>query len=127
MRDATSFDAIVVGSGITGGWAAKELTERGLKTLVLEAGGLVNPRTDFGEHKQRWELPFRGLGNRVALARDQPVQRQCYACDEISHRFFVNDNDNPYTTPADAPFAWFRGRQVGGSIDHMGTSGLSLE
>jgi choline dehydrogenase-like flavoprotein len=114
MRDATSFDAIVVGSGITGGWAAKELTERGLKTLVLEAGGLVNPPTDFGEHKQRWELPFRGLGNRVALERDHPVQRRCYACDEISHRFFVNDNDNPYTTPADAPFAWFRGRQVGG-------------
>jgi choline dehydrogenase-like flavoprotein len=114
MRDGLSFDAIVVGSGITGGWAAKELTERGLRTLVLEAGGPIVPQADFGEHRQPWELPFRGLGDREQLQRDHPIQRECYACDEVSHRFFVNDHDNPYTTPADAPFMWFRGRQVGG-------------
>ena len=54
MRETTHFDAIVVGSGISGGWAAKELTEHGLKTLVLEAGGPVDPKHDFVEHVQPW-------------------------------------------------------------------------
>jgi glucoside 3-dehydrogenase (cytochrome c) catalytic subunit len=117
MRESrlqTAYDAIVVGSGIAGGWAAKELTERGLRTLVLEAGGPIDPAADFTEHVQPWEMPFRGLGNRTALARDYPIQRDCYACDEMGHKFFVKDAENPYTRPSDAPFNWFRGRQVGG-------------
>jgi choline dehydrogenase-like flavoprotein len=114
MREQTNFDAIVVGSGISGGWAAKELTEHGLKTLVLEAGGPVDPSTDYVEHVQPWAMHFRGYGDRKALERDHPVQRGCYACDEVGHKFFVNDNENPYTSPDDAPFKWFRGRQVGG-------------
>jgi choline dehydrogenase-like flavoprotein len=108
------YDAIVVGSGIAGGWAAKELCERGLRTLVLEAGGPVDPAKDFVEHVQPYEMHFRGWGDRGALERDHPIQRECYACDEMGHKFFVNDNENPYTNPADAPFRWFRGRQVGG-------------
>jgi len=113
MADVTKFDAIVVGSGISGGWAAKELTERGLKTIVLEAGGPTTD-ADWVEHVQPYEMHFRGYGDRKTLMRDQPIQRECYACDEMGHKFFVNDHENPYTAPDDAPFRWFRGRQVGG-------------
>ncbi len=114
MADTRTYDAIVVGSGISGGWAAKELSERGLKTLVLEAGGPTDPGTDFVEHVQPYEMHFRGYGDRKSLMRDYPIQRECYACDEMGHKFFVNDHENPYTAPQDAPFRWFRGRQVGG-------------
>jgi choline dehydrogenase-like flavoprotein len=114
VQETTHFDAIVVGSGISGGWAAKELTEHGLKTIVLEAGPPIDPNQDFVEHVQPWQMHFRGMGDRKALERDHPLQRRCYACDEVGHKFFVNDNENPYTAPDDAPFTWFRGRQVGG-------------
>src|SRR5258705_157709 len=61
-----------------------------------------------------WEMKFRGMGGRKRLSKEQPIQQQCYACDEMAYKFFVNDLDNPYTTPADKPFSWIRGRQVGG-------------
>ncbi len=112
--DDKVFDAIVVGSGITGGWAAKELTEKGLRVLVLEAGRNIVPEQDYVEHVPPWEMPFRGRGDRKALKRDQRIQSECYACDEYSGKFFVSDVDNPYTTPGDKPFKWIRGRQVGG-------------
>ncbi|MGH9389019.1 MAG: GMC family oxidoreductase N-terminal domain-containing protein, partial [Vicinamibacteria bacterium] len=108
------YDAVVVGSGITGGYAAMELTKKGLETLVLEAGRPISPERDYVEHVPPWQMRFRGLGDRGALARDQPIQRACYACDEWSSKFFVNDRENPYTHDADKPFAWIRGRQVGG-------------
>jgi choline dehydrogenase-like flavoprotein len=108
-----TYDAIVVGSGMTGGWAAKELTEAGLDTLVLEAGRNVTP-ADYVEHVPPWQMRFRGLDDRKKRMADQPIQRECYACDEWSSKFFVNDHDNPYTTEPDKPFLFLRGRQVGG-------------
>ena len=111
---AKTFDAIVVGSGISGGWAAKELCERGLRTLVLEAGRPIDPARDYVEHVPPWEVRFRGKGDRKALERDQPIQKRCYACNEYSGKFFVNDRDNPYTFDPGKPFHWIRGRQVGG-------------
>jgi choline dehydrogenase-like flavoprotein len=113
-RDDRSFDAIVVGSGITGGWAAKELTERGLRVLVLEAGRDISPARDYVEHVPPWQMPYRGKGDRKALHLDQPIQSECYACDEYSSKFFVSDRDNPYSTTEGKPFKWIRGRQVGG-------------
>jgi choline dehydrogenase-like flavoprotein len=108
------YDAIVVGSGITGGWAAKELSEKGLRTLVLEAGRPIDPEKDYAEHVPTWEMKFRGMGNRKLQSQDQAVQETCSGLDEWNSKFFVNDRDNPYTTAPDKPFLWIRGRQVGG-------------
>jgi choline dehydrogenase-like flavoprotein len=113
MSNAT-YDAIVIGSGMTGGWAAKELTEKGLKTLILEAGRSIVPEQDFVEHVPAWELKYRGWDNRAEREKTQLVQRECYACEEWAHKFFVNDLENPYTTDPGKPFQWIRGRQVGG-------------
>ena len=111
---AEIYDAIVIGSGITGGWAAKELTEKGLRTLVLEAGRPIDPEQDYVEHVPVWEKKFRGLGDRKKVLDEQFVQKECGACDEWASKFFVNDKENPYTTDANKPFLWIRGRQVGG-------------
>ena len=108
------YDAIIVGSGMSGGWAAKELTELGATVLVLEAGPMIVPEQDYAEHTRTYEMPYRGWNDRKALAVDQPIQSQCYACDEVARKFFINDNENPYTTDPDKPFLWIRGRQVGG-------------
>jgi len=108
------YDAIVVGSGMTGGWAAKQLTEAGLRTLVLEAGPLIVPERDYAEHVPTYEMRFRGWGDRRALEERQSIQRLCYACDEPAAKFFVDDLDNPYTHDDDKPFLYIRGRQVGG-------------
>ena len=112
---STRYDAIVIGSGITGGWAAKELTEKGLQVLILEAGRPISPEKDYVEHVPAWELKYRGWDDRDARAKVQPVQREVYyACDEFSNKFFVNDEENPYVSAPGKPFSWIRGRQVGG-------------
>jgi choline dehydrogenase-like flavoprotein len=110
----TVYDALIVGSGASGGWVAKELTEQGLRVLMLEAGPPRLPTRDFTEHVWPYQVKFRGFGNRQTLLERQPIQRLCYACDEFSHQFFVDDHENPYTFPLDKPFMWVRGRQVGG-------------
>lgn len=108
------FDAIVVGSGITGGLAAKELTERGLETLVLEAGRSFDPDPRGVERSPAWQRPFLERQARRALAEQQFIQSQCYACRSHDRHLFVNDREHPYTTDPDRPFVWIRGRQVGG-------------
>src|SRR5580698_6655573 len=107
-----TYDAIVIGSGMSGGWAAKELTEKGMETLVLEAGRSIVPERDYVEHVPPWEVKFRGLGDRKAELRDQPIQR--FAVDEWNAKFFVNDRENPYTTDPDKPYLYLRGRHLGG-------------
>ncbi len=114
VKKPEMYDAIIIGSGMTGGWAAKELTEKGLKVLVLEAGRPIEPDRDYVEHVPITEMKFRGMNDRQETLKDQPIQRTCYACDEWASKFFVNDTENPYTTDPDKPFAWIRGRQVGG-------------
>jgi glucoside 3-dehydrogenase (cytochrome c) catalytic subunit len=113
-RNSRVYDALVIGSGASGGWVAKELAERGMQVLMLEAGPPRVPTRDFTEHVWPYQLKFRGFGDQKALLENQPIQRLCYACDEYSHQFFVDDHENPYTFPADKPFMWIRGRQVGG-------------
>ncbi len=111
----TQFDAIVVGSGISGGWAAKELTERGLKTLLLERGRDVEHRKDYtGEGKAPWQLRHRDRVPEDIVARDYATQSRCYAFRDTTKHFFVKDSDAPYETPADKPFDWIRGYHLGG-------------
>jgi choline dehydrogenase-like flavoprotein len=114
MSKENTYDAIVIGSGMTGGWAAKELTEKGLNTLVLEAGRPIDPEEDYVEHVPVWEWKFRGMRDRKKLQEDQPIQSLCYACEELTSKFFVSDKEHPYTTGEGKPFRWIRGRQVGG-------------
>jgi choline dehydrogenase-like flavoprotein len=113
MADMT-YDAIVVGSGISGGWAAKELTQLGLRTIVLEAGRPIDPVVDYVQNTRPYDLRYRGMGDRRRKDRYQPIQRHTGACDEWSSKFFVDDLENPYSFPDDKPFYWIRGRQVGG-------------
>ena len=107
-----TYDAIVVGSGISGGWAAKELCEKGLETLVLERG----PRIEHGsyptEHVPEWQFKYRGRGNRQLYEREYEVQRECYAMNEATRSFFVNDAEHPYVQ--EEPFSWIRGYHLGG-------------
>lgn len=112
MGNSNQFDAIVVGSGMSGGWAAKELTEKGFKTLVLERGRDVRHITDYATALlDPWQLPYH---NRVTPQdrADQPVQSGLYLYDQATKQFFVKDVEHPYAQ--DKPFTWFRGYHVGG-------------
>ena len=112
---ATDFDAIVTGSGITGGWAAKELTEKGLKVLVLERGREITHGADYlGEHAPDWKLPYQGKRLRELYEADYPVQSGSYAFSEATRHFWNNDRLNPYHQDPDKPFNWMRADVVGG-------------
>lgn len=107
-----TFDAIVVGSGATGGWAAKELTEAGLRVALVEAGRMLVPENDFTEHLARYQTKYRGFSPEIT--RTRPIQSRCYACMEYNYDWFVNDYESPYTTEPGKPFNWFRARILGG-------------
>ncbi|RYU96335.1 GMC oxidoreductase [Emticicia agri] len=109
---AQTFDAIVIGSGISGGWAAKELTGKGLRTLVLERGKEVKHVTDYPTTMmQPWEFEHRGqLKKEVKDAN--PIVSKCYAFYEGTQQFFVKDAEHPYVQ--EKPFDWIRGYQTGG-------------
>ncbi len=107
-----TYDAIVIGSGISGGWSAKELSERGLKTLVLERGRDVQHVKDYPttnmypwEFEHRGEMPY-------AVQQENPIVNRCYAFHEDAAHFFVKDKEHPYVQ--EKPFDWIRGYQVGG-------------
>jgi choline dehydrogenase-like flavoprotein len=107
-----TYDAIVIGSGISGGWAAKELCEKGLKTLVLERGRNVEHVKDYPTAtKHPWELPRRGELT-LKMKEENPIVSRCYAFDESTQHFFVKDQEHPYTQVK--PYDWIRGYQVGG-------------
>jgi choline dehydrogenase-like flavoprotein len=111
-RSNNTYDAIVVGSGISGGWAAKELCDKGLKTLVIERGRNVEHLKDYPTtFKNPWDFPHRGR-NTIEVLRDNPVVSRCYAFNETAAHFFLKDKEQTYVQ--EKPFDWIRGNQVGG-------------
>jgi choline dehydrogenase-like flavoprotein len=98
-----SCDVLVVGSGATGGWAAKQLTESGLKVALLEAGQSPSPNPGAADAEGK-------------ACERQPIQSTCHAYTAETSHLFVDDLDNPYSCPDDAPFNWIRGRQIGGRL-----------
>lgn len=111
MADNT-YDAIVVGSGISGGWAAKELTEKGLKVLLLERGRNIEHIKDYvNATKDSWEFPHRG-GRTQQMIKDYPVLKRDYPLNETNLDYWCSDKDHPYTETK--RFDWYRGYHVGG-------------
>ncbi|MCW9706601.1 GMC oxidoreductase [Fodinibius salsisoli] len=107
-----TYDAIVIGSGMSGGWAAKDLTEKGLKTLVLERGQNVKHPEDYTTtNMYPWEFKHRGEMPKK-VTDENPIVSRCYAFNEDAAHFFVKDTEHPYVQKK--PFDWIRGYQVGG-------------
>lgn len=111
MND-NEYDAIVVGSGISGGWAAKELTEKGLKVIMLERGRSLEHITDYvNEHKEVWEFPHRDQRTRE-MVENYPVLRRDYPLNEQTLGSWTNEQESPYEEIQ--RFDWYRSYQVGG-------------
>ena len=107
-----TYDAIVIGSGMSGGWAAKELCDKGLKTLVLERGREVKHLEDYPTAtKNPWDFPYRGQLP-LEVNEANPIAERCYAFGDATKQFFVKDGEHPYVQ--EKPFDWIRGYQTGG-------------
>jgi choline dehydrogenase-like flavoprotein len=114
MPTNADVDAIVIGSGITGGWAAKELTERGLRVLMIERGPRIEHVRDYStEWTPPWGLPFRGQGDPVEFSTDYPTWRNKFFLDEWTRGHLLRDHEHPYHS-AGEPFRWYRAYQLGG-------------
>ena len=111
------YDAVIIGSGASGGMAAKQLTEHGLQVLVLEAGPPFIPERDMNSHQWPYQSMYRGFGPPGWKDRDQWMQD---TASEFSRHFYVKDTEHPYTTDPGKPFMWVRARIVGGKTLHWG-------
>ncbi len=119
------FDVVVVGSGASGGWACKRLSEAGLKVALVDAG---RPQSDknFAEHMAPFELKYRDRAPEI-IRKTRPVQKDCYACMEYNYDWFCNDLEEPYTTAEKMPFSWQgRLRVTGGRTNVWGRVSLRL-
>ena len=113
MSELKEYDAIVIGTGITGGWAAKELTEKGLKTLVLERGPMLRHVADYKTmYKDPWDFKYRGYQTREEKKHQRKQARTGYVTDKASDYLFVDDLEHPYNEKK--RFDWIRGYHVGG-------------
>ncbi|RXK60896.1 GMC family oxidoreductase [Lacibacter luteus] len=113
MPENNVYDAIVIGSGISGGWAAKELTEKGLKTIMLERGRNIEHIKDYvNATKDSWEFPHRGARPTQQMIADYPVLKRDYPLNETVLDYWVKDKECPYTE--EKRFDWYRGYHVGG-------------
>ena len=124
-KTETPFDVVVVGSGASGGWAAKRFSEAGLKVAVVEAG---RPQSDanFSEHTPEFALKYRNRAPEM-IRKTRRVQKDCYACMEYNYDWFCNDLEEPYTTPQGKPFSWQgRTRIVGGRTNVWGRQSYRL-
>ena len=109
----SKYDAIVVGTGISGGWAAKELTEKGLKTLVLERGRMISHPKDYKTaNMDPWDFPAKNTITRKVRENQNKQSRTNYTTTEASSHLFVDDKKHPYNE--DKPFDWIRSYHVGG-------------
>ncbi|MCG6118909.1 MAG: GMC family oxidoreductase [Aquimonas sp.] len=109
------FDAIIVGSGMTGGWAAKELTERGLKVLVLERGPAIDPATDYSDMVDPWDHPNLNAVSQDEIEGVYPYYPSVsYAMFNSNKKFWASDANHPYEATGDRSFVWIRGYHVGG-------------
>lgn len=110
-KESNTFDAIVVGTGVSGGWAAKELCENGLKTLVLERGRMVKHVEDYPTmHLDPWDVSHGGATPKEVL-KDYSKQKR-WGVNEYKRHFYNKDSEHDYDE--DKPFDWIRGKQVGG-------------
>lgn len=125
MAGSTVYDAIVVGSGASGGWAAKRLSEGGLNIALIDAGR-VHGDEDFREHKRPFDLKYRAMAPEL-IRKTRPVQSQLGSCNEYTYDWFCNDLDEPYTTAPGMPFSWQgRLRVLGGRTNVWGRVSLRL-
>ena len=108
------FDVIVVGSGMSGGWVAKEMCERGMKTLVLERGKDIDPAEDYSDMLDPWDKKFLDRVQPDEAARDYARQKDVYVFFESTKHLWVKDSDHPYETAPETNYEWYRGYHVGG-------------